>query len=48
MDSDKYLESLRSFDDYVETVAYKEEFTITLDEDMFGANVEVPLQSFKG
>ncbi|XP_058201697.1 uncharacterized protein LOC131316371 isoform X2 [Rhododendron vialii] len=44
VDSDKYLESFRSFDDYVETVAYKEAFTITLDEDMFGANVEVPLQ----
>ncbi|KAI8529971.1 hypothetical protein RHMOL_Rhmol11G0017500 [Rhododendron molle] len=44
VDSDKYLESLRSFDDYVETVACKEAFTITLDEDMFGANVEVPLQ----
>ncbi|KAI8571849.1 hypothetical protein RHMOL_Rhmol01G0151900 [Rhododendron molle] len=44
VDSDKYLESLRSFEDYVETVAYKEAFTIALDEDMFGANVEVPLQ----
>ncbi|KAI8529959.1 hypothetical protein RHMOL_Rhmol11G0016600 [Rhododendron molle] len=40
VDSDKYLESLRSFDDNVATVACKEAFTITLDEDMFGANVE--------
>ncbi|KAF7152439.1 hypothetical protein RHSIM_Rhsim01G0080200 [Rhododendron simsii] len=42
--SDKYLKSLRSFDDYVETIVYKEAFTITLDEDIFGANIEVSLQ----
>ncbi|KAH7864735.1 hypothetical protein Vadar_033245 [Vaccinium darrowii] len=44
VDSDKILESLRSFDDYVEMVEYNEAYTITLDEDLFGSNVELPIQ----
>ncbi|KAH7846244.1 hypothetical protein Vadar_011695 [Vaccinium darrowii] len=39
VDSDKNLESLRSFDDFVEMVEYNETYTVTFDEDLFGPNV---------
>ncbi|KAH7841193.1 hypothetical protein Vadar_026857 [Vaccinium darrowii] len=44
VDFDKNLESLRSFEDYVETIEYNEAYTITLDEDLFGPNIELPIQ----
>ncbi|KAH7857346.1 hypothetical protein Vadar_011573 [Vaccinium darrowii] len=42
-DCDEYLESLRSFNDYVGSLEYCDAYTISVDEDVFGAKVEVPL-----
>ncbi|KAH7849778.1 hypothetical protein Vadar_022857 [Vaccinium darrowii] len=43
VDCDEYLESLRSFNDYVGSLEYSDAYTISVDEDVFGAKVEVPL-----
>jgi hypothetical protein len=43
VDCDEYLESLRSFNDYVGSLEYCDAYTISVDEDVFGAKVEVPL-----
>ncbi|KAH7837447.1 hypothetical protein Vadar_014009 [Vaccinium darrowii] len=42
-DCDEYLESLRSFNDYVGSLEYCDAYTVSVDEDVFGAKVEVPL-----
>lgn len=44
MDCGKYLESFRAFGDFVKSIEPLNAYPIPLDEDIFGANVEIPLQ----